>query len=357
MEDRGTALIAWSKVCRPKKQGGLGILDISIHNKALLMKNLLKFLNKEDIPWINLIWEKYYHTELPRRKLEGSFWWKSHIALLERFKQISKCSIGSGQSILCWSDTWLEQQLQSLLPHLHSFALHEDQSVLSFFQEENWIDQFHLPLSVEAFEEFNQLPSLAPTLDPQVKDRWNIIGASGRPSSILIYNLLLDNHEEHPFFSLIWDSSSRLKHKIFFWLVAHCRINTRALLLRKGMHLDDIFCPNCNQQAEETPMHLLWDCSFAQDCWNSLIPNRRRGTSVYEDTILATQLLPKQFVVEILILGCWNIWIQRNNFVFRALPHSIQSWRYHLKNDLKLLRHKIKQKFTVRFSQWIDHNL
>ena len=108
MEDRGTALIAWSKVCRPKKQEGLGILDISLHNKALLMKNLLKFLNKEDIPWINLIWEKYYHTELPRRIVEGSFWWKSHIALLERFKQISKCSIGSGQSILCWSDTWLE---------------------------------------------------------------------------------------------------------------------------------------------------------------------------------------------------------------------------------------------------------
>ena len=37
MEDRGTTLIAWSKVCRPKKQGGLGILDISLHNKALLM--------------------------------------------------------------------------------------------------------------------------------------------------------------------------------------------------------------------------------------------------------------------------------------------------------------------------------
>ena len=48
MEYRGIALIAWSKVCKPKKQGGLGILDTGTHNKALLMKNVFKFLNKED---------------------------------------------------------------------------------------------------------------------------------------------------------------------------------------------------------------------------------------------------------------------------------------------------------------------
>ena len=43
MEDRGSALIAWSKVCKPKKQGGLVILDIGTHNKALLMKHLQSF--------------------------------------------------------------------------------------------------------------------------------------------------------------------------------------------------------------------------------------------------------------------------------------------------------------------------
>ena len=176
-------------------------------------------------------------------------------------------------------------------------------------------------------------------------------------SAIQIYNLLLDPHDEHPFFSLIWNSSSRLKHKIFFWLVAHCRINTRALLLRKGMQLEDIHCPNCNQQAEETTMHLLWDCNFAQDCWNSLLPLRKRGTSVYEDTILASTLLPKQFAIEILILGCWNIWIQRNNKILRAIPQSIQSWRFYLKQDLKLLKHKIKSKFEARLDQWTSNHL
>lgn len=56
MTDKGSALIAWSKVCKPKVQGGLGILDILTHNKALLMKNIYRFLNKEEIPWVSQIY-------------------------------------------------------------------------------------------------------------------------------------------------------------------------------------------------------------------------------------------------------------------------------------------------------------
>lgn len=55
---------------------------------------------------------------------------------------------------------------------------------------------------------------------------------------------LLGNKEGHIFFKIIWSSLSRLKHKIFFWLIAHDRVNTRNMLMRRGMHLDDFTCPN-----------------------------------------------------------------------------------------------------------------
>lgn len=83
MEDRGTALIAWSKVCKPKQQGGLRILDIAVHNKALLMKNIYNFLNKVETPRVKLIWEKYYMANPPLGRPEGSFWWKSSPSTLE----------------------------------------------------------------------------------------------------------------------------------------------------------------------------------------------------------------------------------------------------------------------------------
>jgi hypothetical protein len=59
VQARGNALISWGKVCRPKNQGGLVVLNLSIQNKALLFKNLDKFYNRHDVPWVNLIWEAY----------------------------------------------------------------------------------------------------------------------------------------------------------------------------------------------------------------------------------------------------------------------------------------------------------
>ncbi|KAI5017924.1 hypothetical protein ZWY2020_042812 [Hordeum vulgare] len=109
------------------------------------------------------------------------------------------------------------------------------------------------------------------------------------------------------------------------------------------MHLEDPFCPPCNKNAEETYLHLLWDRVFAQDRWKSLIPNKKRGTSLYEKTLFATEQLPDAFAIEIVILGCWTIWNKRNGKIFIGVPHTIQSWRFHLKQDLNLPQHKLKK--------------
>ena len=55
--DHRPAMVKWTVVCRPKNQGGLGVKDITIQNKALLLKNLHKFYNVHNIPWVNMIWE------------------------------------------------------------------------------------------------------------------------------------------------------------------------------------------------------------------------------------------------------------------------------------------------------------
>ena len=58
--------VAWKLVCQPKSNGGLGVLDLEVQNDALLLKNLHKFFNKADVPWVRLIWNNYYkHNKLP----------------------------------------------------------------------------------------------------------------------------------------------------------------------------------------------------------------------------------------------------------------------------------------------------
>jgi hypothetical protein len=73
---RGGNLAAWPMVNRPKSKGGLGVLNIRIHNDALLLKQLHKFYNKKNIPWVQQIWFKYYNNgKVPHGLKEvGSFW-------------------------------------------------------------------------------------------------------------------------------------------------------------------------------------------------------------------------------------------------------------------------------------------
>jgi hypothetical protein len=48
-------LAAWNRVTRPKSEGGLGVLKISVQNDALLLKNYHKFFNRLDLPWVHLL--------------------------------------------------------------------------------------------------------------------------------------------------------------------------------------------------------------------------------------------------------------------------------------------------------------
>lgn len=79
----------------PKDKGGLGIINLRLQNDALLMKHLSKFYNKADIPWVHLVWSRYYDNRVPHAAREmGSFWWKDVLRLNISFRQTSTCELG-----------------------------------------------------------------------------------------------------------------------------------------------------------------------------------------------------------------------------------------------------------------------
>jgi hypothetical protein len=58
----------------PKEEGGLGVIDLRVHNEALLLKNLHKFFNKVNLPWVKLIWDNYYKDgKLPNKTKKAPF--------------------------------------------------------------------------------------------------------------------------------------------------------------------------------------------------------------------------------------------------------------------------------------------
>jgi hypothetical protein len=64
-------MVAWDKVTTPKDKGGLGLKNLRVMNDALLLKQLHKFYNKEEIPWVQLIWNTHYaNGQIPHASTE-----------------------------------------------------------------------------------------------------------------------------------------------------------------------------------------------------------------------------------------------------------------------------------------------
>jgi hypothetical protein len=95
---KGKPLIAWTKVTTPKDKGGLGLKNLRIMNDAILIKYLHKFYNKEDVPWVQLIWNTHYFNGLvPHASPEkGSFWFRDLMKFNDHFRGIAMTTIGAG---------------------------------------------------------------------------------------------------------------------------------------------------------------------------------------------------------------------------------------------------------------------
>jgi hypothetical protein len=110
-------------VTMPKLKGGMEVIRLRLQNEALLLKNLHKFFSKQDLPWVNLNWDRYYKNgRLPDHRMKGSFWWKQILKLLTQYRGLAEASAKCGETILFWSDLWNSRIMSLTYPHLHSFA-------------------------------------------------------------------------------------------------------------------------------------------------------------------------------------------------------------------------------------------
>jgi hypothetical protein len=55
-----------------KNKGGLRVINLRLQNDALLLKQLNNFYNHCDIPWVNLIWAKYYLAKVSHPDLRAN---------------------------------------------------------------------------------------------------------------------------------------------------------------------------------------------------------------------------------------------------------------------------------------------
>jgi hypothetical protein len=115
-----TCWVKWSDVCKPRKDGGLGIKDLRLVNISLLTKWRWKLLSHDDEVWKEVVVEKYGHNLIgnvnPGRHLmprTASKWWTDICNIdkdVDWFSGAVEKKIGSGRTTKFWTDNWVGGQ-------------------------------------------------------------------------------------------------------------------------------------------------------------------------------------------------------------------------------------------------------
>jgi hypothetical protein len=55
-----------------------------------------------------------------------------------------------------------------------------------------------------------------------------------------------------------------------------------------------------------------------------------------------------------IILACWNIWKQRNHWIFRHMRPSFKGWKIGFVLDVTMLKHRVKISLANNLSSWLS---
>jgi len=243
----------------------------------------------------------------------------------------------TGTTVLFWLDVWNDNLLPEKFPRLFTFAKNQKNYVPAFLEPSDLAEHFHLPLSDQAFHEFQELQELVQgiQLNDEGKDQWHYIWGSQKYRSKSFYSHLYRNFQPPRVFPWIWDSRCSNKLRVFTWLLLMNRLNTRNILKRKKFKIEgnNYDCVLCNSHNEETAMHLFFTCPFAKSCWQLIGLEWHLGVPFFQMIESAKQSYNNNFFMEIFIIAAWQIWKQRNDLIFENRPASLNSWRRSFKDE------------------------
>jgi hypothetical protein len=223
-------------------------------------------------------------------------------------------------------------------------------------QAEDLESLFLLPLSQQAFEELESLQAQLQDLpyDVDASDRWTPIWGS-HYTSRRFYSKVFKNMEAHPVFKVIWKSRCTPRVKFFALLILVDRLNTKNMLQRRNLHVqDDPICVMCDSGEEETIEHLLFECEFAKECWAAINIVWDISLPLLDTYTQARETHSIPFFTEASLIAAWELWNVRNDKVFQGRDPSPSVWLSNFKHQCNLQSVRFKDDLRSSFCVWLD---
>jgi hypothetical protein len=144
----GICWVKWDDICKPKKEGGLGIRDLRLVNVSLLAKWRWKLLSHEKEVWKDVVLAKYGPNcvgigNLGESRISrvASKWWID-ICTLDKdsnwFAEAVVKRVGNGSHTMFWKEVWIgNQPLLAQFPRVYGIS---NQKTNTIFSMGRWVD-------------------------------------------------------------------------------------------------------------------------------------------------------------------------------------------------------------------------
>jgi hypothetical protein len=259
--------------------------------------------------------------------------------------------------VFFWKDFWTDGvALCDRFPRLFSFSLNSDYTVAELALSPDLGSCFALPLSLEAHIELGQVQQLLAEVDISENsvDTRSFVWGTDQYTSAKFYHFLFAAVPTDMAIRAIWKSKSLPKLKVFIWLLFRDRLNTYDVMLRRHWHLESgSACVLCDTSSLESRDHLFFDCTYAKDCWDTCQVVWDTSLPISDRFISARASFAGSCFMELFSCVTWNIWKERNDFIFKHKPPSLARWKVKTQSDILLHRYRIKPTLIQPLVDWV----
>ncbi|XP_019423031.1 PREDICTED: uncharacterized protein LOC109332502 [Lupinus angustifolius] len=255
--------VAWSKMCSPISEGGLGLRSLRQMNRAALLK----------LAWDMRIssheWACFYRERFGCHWTHSSRYFKSSIwpRIRDNWSLTSENAIwlvGDGHQVNFWLDNWIEEPIVDLMniPLLLQASLKA--TCASFIDGNHWL----IPKLIK-----DSFPSICSKIAAtKIVDHDQLIwkaSADGSLSMKMAYSTFSHNHNSLSWSKLIWTDFIPPSKSFLVWRLIHARLPTDENLMIRGCAMASV-CSLCFKHTEDST-HLFLNCIYATSLWNQRI--------------------------------------------------------------------------------------
>jgi hypothetical protein len=125
------------------------------------------------------------------------------------------------------------------------------------------------------------------------------------------------------------------------------------MLCRQWHFISGPTCVLCQDQVLETRDHLFFECTFAKNCWNTCHIIWDMDLAIEARYATARLIFAGPCFMEIVACVAWNVWKERNDYIFRGILPSFQRWRVRVQSDLMLHQFRVKTALVQPLVDWV----